>query len=167
MLLIAIISQMLRGISGVSSWRRKKGKDVLKVFMAGPYPWKERLKTHAASLNSRGITVVSEWLYEPPGKTFQELEPSEARVLANRDLENIRDCDIFVYFCGDTGGGGKDFEMGYAHYIAKEILVIGTPRNIYHFLPECVFCDNWASARELIVELSDCKLEWLDNNNNE
>jgi nucleoside 2-deoxyribosyltransferase len=152
----------MRLVIWVASLRRRKGAGV-KVYLAGPYPWKQKLRSHAASLRVRGVQVVSEWLDEPDGLSFAGIDPMEARFYAERDKGNINDCDIFVLFVGDAGGGGKDWETGYAYYIAKEIIIIGKPRNVFHYLPECLVFDTWACAARHIVDLADSNLEWLEN----
>lgn len=104
-----------------------------RIYIAGTFEDRYRLRFERARLEARGHTVVSTWLDEEGGN-YEDLTSEQAQDLANRDLAEIRDSNLFLL---DTLGvnerGGREVELGYARLICK-VFIIGPRRNLFHHL---------------------------------
>ena len=111
----------------------------MRVYLAARFEQKEELKALVPLLAEHNLRVQARWLDEKVSPTSQlsDLTPAYCAEQAEVDLEDIRACDIFVFF-GDavakTTRGGKHFEAGYASGLGKRIVVVGPPENIFHYL---------------------------------
>ena len=89
---------------------------------------------------ANNIEVRAHWLDETVSATSQlsDLTPEYCAEQAQVDLDDIKACDLFVFFADSvakTTRGGKHFEAGYASGLGKRIVVVGPPENIFHYLP--------------------------------
>lgn len=115
------------------------------------------MEAYAKELRKCGVEVTSRWLEEPHSPTSQIGDVSDElmREYAITDLEDIQAADILVFFSVDpktpTVRGGRHVEFGYALGLKKPILVVGPQENIFHFLPQVQFVNNWDSALEHLL----------------
>lgn len=103
--------------------------------------------------------VTSKWLtnQDDPVGVLEGEEANQDRALAcaKMDLEGVEDCDLFILDTFDnTGRGGKDFEMGVAHTLAREIWVVGPRINIFQRLADCHFL-GWDAVIEKLKVYDD------------
>jgi nucleoside 2-deoxyribosyltransferase len=131
----------------------------MKVYLASWFSSKNERKKQAEELNALGIGVTSRWLDEKakPDSNMNEFDAKYLRDTAIMDLNDIRNCDVFVLFTVDPNDGpchrrgGRHWETGYAYGIGKPIFVVGPKENIFHHLPFVGQVDTWEEAKEALV----------------
>ena len=112
----------------------------MQIYLAGQYKQKDELMAVAAKLRAKGFTVVARWLDEPHAASITLAEISDERLeqYAKIDLEDIDDCDEFIFFSLSpetlSVRGGRHVEFGYALAKKKYIAVIGPKENVFHYL---------------------------------
>ena len=120
--------------------------------MANQYNQKEQMKAVAEQLRAKGIEVTSTWMEEPhaPGVQLRDVKVSELVEYAYRDLLEITQADLMVFFAVDpttpTFRGGRHVEFGYALANRKPIVVVGPKENIFHYTSNVRNFDNWDDA---------------------
>ena len=133
----------------------------LKVYLAAPYQMKDVIIARAAELHACGITVTSTWLEEPhsPSTGPNELFAEKRQSYAIQDVNDVFAADILV-FQDDPSivRAGRHVEFGIAVAIGRTrpmpIFVIGSPANIFHFLPQVYFFESWETTKNRLCELA-------------
>lgn len=143
----------------------------LKVYLAGPFAWRDRLHNHARELRSLGVQVGCRWLTEPGDLTGEvdKLSPEYCATTAAMDLEDIAMCNTFILFTLSDeelenpalsrkalARGGRHAEFGYACalrllnafmaggvFTAPRMIVCGPKENIFHSFDPVKQFDNW------------------------
>jgi len=115
----------------------------MRAYLAARFEQKKEIKALVPLLEANNIRVRAHWLDEdiPPNSQLSDLTPAYCAEQAQVDLDDIKACDLFVFFADatpKTTRGGKHFEAGYASGLGKRIVVIGQPENIFHYLPGVV-----------------------------
>ena len=130
----------------------------MKVYLAGPYQWKDQIIGYANAARAVGIEITSFWLEEPHDSKIQlkDLPEEEHTAYALRDLRDIDAADALVLFAvppTDTPipRAGRHVEFGYALAQGLEIFVVGGKENIFHYLPWVKHVETWADALELLI----------------
>ena len=132
----------------------------MRVYLGGPYAWKDRISKCAEEARAAGIEITSGWLEEPhkPDTQLADLDEQTHELYANRDLEDIDRADVFVLFAvpaTDTPipRAGRHVEFGYALHARIPIYVVGNAKeNIFHHLPGRVkHVENWDAALEILI----------------
>ncbi len=139
----------------------------MKIYIAAPYAARAQARRYAAELTRMGYTVTSSWLdetHEIADGTVGaavDLDDKQINQHALDDLRDIDGSDLLVVLTesaaelvgGTATSGGRHVETGYA--IAKHgyrnIVVVGTPENVFHRLNGVVVCPTW---HEAVVELA-------------
>ena len=133
----------------------------MKVYLAGPYQHKDKIKAYATELRSGGVTVTSSWLEEPHKPTTQmhELTHEEHQAYAIQDIKDVRAAKVLVFFIDPTKiivRAGRHVEFGIALERRMPIFVIGTDReNIFHHAPGVMHFDSWEKVRDLLIAMSE------------
>jgi len=116
---------------------------MLKVCISGRYQDREELKEFAKHLEACGdYKVISSWLKEdyPPNIAMKDLTPHEMHLMAEKDIDEIQDADLMVFFSeSDTALTSRNerlVELGVALSIGMNIIVVGPPENIF------CYCDG-------------------------
>jgi nucleoside 2-deoxyribosyltransferase len=112
----------------------------MKVYLAARFEQKREIKALVPLLQENGLQVQARWLDEEISPTSQlsDLTPAYCTEQAQVDLDDIKACDIFVLFADEvakTTRGGKHVEFGVALAQGKRVIVVGSPENIFHYLP--------------------------------
>lgn len=115
----------------------------MRAYIAARFEQKTEMKSLIPLFEANNIQVRARWLDETISPTSQlsDLAPDYCAEQAQVDLDDIKACDIFVFFADSvakTTRGGKHFEAGYASGLGKRVIVIGPPENIFHYLPEVI-----------------------------
>lgn len=109
----------------------------MKVYIAAPYPVRERAATMMRVMELKGIEVTSRWLKAPDTMGDEH---------ARKDLEDVAAADVLLALnpedWGDKGTGGRHVELGYALALGKPILLVGERTNIFHHLSSIVQVDE-------------------------
>lgn len=143
------------------------------VYLAARYSRREELCGYRADLESRGLTVTSNWLDGPrqraiAGQVLGErdeaiiesggdsLESVELRrMCAQQDVQDVVAADTFVTWTelpdAKAGRGGRHVEFGMALALSRRIIVIGPVENVFHALPEVERVGSWEEALLLLM----------------
>jgi hypothetical protein len=125
----------------------------VKIFLSGRWSQREALREVRDALKPLGHEVTSRWIdKDSDDKSERErlLQPvAEQNAIDN--LEDIAKSDCVVSFTQGKGGkkGGRHVEFGVAVALNKWCVLIGTPENAFHWLPN--------------IERYDSLEEWLDS----
>ena len=134
----------------------------MKIYLAGPYQHKDKIKKCAEQLEKAGISCTSSWLDEPhkPSTQLDGLSDDLHEMYATQDLNDIEDADIFVLFTVPIGDApipraGRHVEFGYALGESMPIYVVGgVKENIFHYLSEVVHIETWDETLEVLIKKS-------------
>lgn len=134
----------------------------MKVYLGGPYQWKERIEKARAEMESAGITCTSTWLNETHNPSTQLADLSEElhTRYALRDIEDISRAGYFVLFAvpptdDPIPRAGRHVEFGYALALDLTIYVVGTTReNIFHYLPDIKHFETWDDVLAQLIKKS-------------
>ena len=125
----------------------------MKVYVAGKYEARDRLRAEAEKLKALGNEIVSTWLYgdEPVADgSWASLIGGEAAVVANRDLDEIDACQVLILDTIDESNtGGREVEYGFALGRGKVVTRVGPKRNGFHHLFEGV--ETWEELLSALV----------------
>ena len=104
-----------------------------KIYIAASYPRKKQAVLLAKKMRSEGHIIVSQWHDLDEG--YDKMMGMEDR--AERDFQNIKECDLFIEFTGDNlSHGGRHAEFGVALALGKEIKILGPREHVLHYLVE-------------------------------
>lgn len=99
-----------------------------KVYIAAKYHRRYELRALAAALRSHGVTVTSQWLDNGEEEAKERGGPSAA---AQMDLDDVDAADAIIFIGEPRGskntGGGRFFELGYAHAQGKRLIIVLGP----------------------------------------
>jgi hypothetical protein len=129
----------------------------MKVYLASRYSTKDLMNTYAQELRASGIEVTSTWLEEThgPNTQLQDVRDEELAGYAEADLRDVYRAEWLVFFSVDptipVARGGRHVEFGYALGLGRKILVVGPKENIFHYLPEIHFVNNFEEAKEFLL----------------
>lgn len=131
----------------------------MRIYMAAQYAKKLEIANYAEQAEAVGIHVRADWLEESeaPEATLDSVSDKLKSRYAQQDWWDIGACDIFVFFSEPQDNqpprGGRHVEFGMAIALGKEIVVIGEPENIFHYLPgiKIEFFGTWNSALAYLI----------------
>ena len=145
----------------------------MSVYLAARYSRRLELCEYRSDLQSRGLTVTSNWLDGPrqraiAGQVLGERDEAviEAggdspesvelrRLCAEQDTKDVMAADTFVTFTelpdAKAGRGGRHVEFGMALALGLRIVVIGPVENVFHALPEVERVGSWTEALGLLA----------------
>jgi len=146
----------------------------MNVYLASRYSRRLELCGYRDQLQRMGHTVTSRWLngshqisrdgvpINDDGEALIEstrLTPEAAALreqFALDDLEDIERADVLIAFSelprSTASRGGRHVEFGYALAINRIIWVVGTPENLFHYLPHVSVFLTFSDVIEALVE---------------
>ena len=153
----------------------------MKIYMAGFFDTRERMRPLRDQIWKLGHEVVSTWLDEVKYPETMDREIFFKK-LALRDLAEIRSADLIIMDTIDeTPRGGREVELGFAlgRFQSIEIWIVGPLRNVFHRLADLHFvnwdeCLEWLNptptikvaeydeANEVLIQEYDKRMAWLD-----
>lgn len=129
------------------------------IYLAAQYRRREELCQHRTELESVGFNVTSRWLngdHHMPDHSPSDYQFAENQRFAIEDWEDLQAADVVISFTEPmrTGPsrGGRHVEMGAALALDKICVVIGHRENVFHFLPEVAFFENWEGVIDWLKE---------------
>lgn len=138
----------------------------MKIYIAGRFDDKQRLKQSALYLESIGHTVVSSWLDE---NVKPEAIPTESfmRGIAIVDALEVNKADCFIldtqYGVGERGGRENEFgAIMLDPYVLK--VVVGPLRTVFHRLFDVHF-NTWEQLMDNFPGVADNTQECLEKCN--
>lgn len=126
----------------------------MNVYIAGTTSNQEFLRVIKQRIVLLGHPVSSTWLETAYQYTDKRCTAAHMKKDAPRDLDEIRECDLFI-MDRTRKSWGKDTEMGMALALGKPVWLVGTPKykNVFFALAERTF-PNWCSVFETLEKSS-------------
>jgi hypothetical protein len=120
-----------------------------RAYLAGRFSRRDEFRGYADRLRGWGFVVDARWLVEEHEWYGERDEAAidAARQFATDDLEDVAAADVVLVFteppnAGGRNRGGRHVEYGIALALAKDIIVIGEPENVFHNLRGILFVPN-------------------------
>lgn len=138
-----------------------------KIYVAAPVCEQMRARWVADLLKDEGAEITSSWLYAPEigyGKDSEE----RLKIMAERDLVEISNSDIFLQLSLPGSPGGMHVELGYAMAFRKRIFVVGFRQHVFHRHPDLstIFIETQADFRDAamnIVRKIVCSFHYINS----
>ncbi len=130
------------------------------IYLAGPYSSRDLLAGYRDELIRVGYKVRARWLdgaHETDLGVDVETPLADRQRWAREDLADVNECDVLVAFTSAAVGGGghsggRHVETGYALGCRnKQVILVGEPENVFHWLPQVTRVPDWYEA---LIELS-------------
>ena len=138
----------------------------MKIYIAGRFDDKLRLRLHGTQLTSFGHTIVSSWLNE----SVKPLDiPTEAflRGIAVTDVVEVKTAECFIldtaYSVGERGGRENEFGLIMDKPFVLKI-VVGPRRTCFHRLADLHF-ETWDELLRWFPTVADNTKECLEQVN--
>jgi ketosteroid isomerase-like protein len=119
---------------------------VSRAYLAGRFSRRDEFNRYAAALRDAGYVVDARWLVEDHEWYGEQDEAAieAARQFATDDLEDVARADLVFVFTepanpGGRNRGGRHVEYGIALALAKDIVIVGPPENVFHNLTGSIF----------------------------
>lgn len=96
----------------------------MKIYIAAAFPEKETVKELQILCKKRGHTLSGDWTKHKLVKPYEE-NKTLSKKYAKEDLNNVRNCDIFILLSNKEGSTGAHVELGAALALSMEK---GTPK---------------------------------------
>lgn len=120
-------------------------RPALKIYLSGPFAWRELIAHHAAELERAGYKITSRWLEQDHGtpealaiEAAVDSMPPEAAYFADLDYEDVYEADVLIAFTAPSGlgpsRGGRHVEFGLALAWGKHLIIVGPYENVFHRL---------------------------------
>jgi len=137
--------------------RRKRSTEMsdLKVYIAGRYTTKHLLRKWRDRLEALGgVKVISTWLDEEDSIMDKEDVPRhEWKSIAMKDLQEVKECDVFLLDLDGQGGGGRYVEFGTAYALSKLSATVGVCLNCLFDPLATVHHNTWPEALAWVEEI--------------
>lgn len=121
-----------------------ESKQLRRIYIAGQFESRLRLRPHADKIWNMGYEIVSSWLNEtsrPAGMT----NPEFMRKLAMKDIAEIQSGDLLIqdtFQMSYRGGAATEFGVALRAFQSKLLWVVGPYRSVFHYLADRQF-DTW------------------------
>jgi hypothetical protein len=103
----------------------------IKVYVAGKFQDRLKLREVMAELRGEGFTVTHDWTFEDEGSVTKDELPGYLRKCALLDLQGVRDAN-FVLLFGHPELKGALIEAGAALALGTPVLVIDVDKCAYN-----------------------------------
>lgn len=113
----------------------------MKVYIASKFSSRYRMRPIKFKLQKMGFTVLSDWIDNNPldetlGGDYDSIgnHPDASHEIAQRDLDQVIECDIFIVDTQDQSPtGGRECELGMALMQSTPYIYrVGPIRNVFH-----------------------------------
>jgi hypothetical protein len=122
----------------------------VKIYVAAPWKRKADARVAADTLELAGHVVTSRWI-DYHGDTD---DPEELASEAINDMEDIDEADVFLLLNLEPSEG-KAVETGIALVEGLEVIGVGQPSNVFHYLPDILWVDTLAEAIDVLAGRSN------------
>lgn len=126
----------------------------MKLYLAAKWESRDEIQKVAQALTNAGVDIVSTWHASTDERSYDEAMQDEAGMKreAFTCIGELGQSDMIVL---DTRvpskTGGRDFEAGYTMGRMKHIVLIGPPRNPFHYFAWKKF-EGWAEFATWFLE---------------
>ncbi len=112
----------------------------MKLYIAGKFSSRYRLRPIKFKLKQLGFDVLSDWIDNNPldetlGGDYDSIGnyPEASHDIADRDRLQVIACDLYIIDTLDVSQtGGRECELGMALMAGKQIYRVGPIRNVFH-----------------------------------
>lgn len=110
-------------------------------YLAAKFRYRGAVGHIALKLQAHGHTVTSRWLTRDYPGGLQENSETLQATWAREDLQDINSADHVVVFqlpCDalvSEHSAGRHIEFGYALAQGKQLMLVGGPTTVFHYLP--------------------------------
>lgn len=118
-----------------------------KIYLCGKFSKRFGFKLIRNFLHGIGCNVVSSWIDQEDGGADY---PTHRKKIAERDIEDVRRCDIMIVDSEPSTKGGMHFEAGFAYALGKKIVLIGTSDMLFSTLADVQFPGGWTEFYDFI-----------------
>ena len=135
----------------------------LKLYIASKFSTRYRLRPIKFKLQQLGFDVLSDWIDNNPldetlGGDYDSIgnHPDASHDIAERDIEQVEDCSIFIIDTQDISStGGREAELGMA-LIARTpyIFRVGPIRNVFHAHKSIRVYKSWEELLPVLADLA-------------
>jgi nucleoside 2-deoxyribosyltransferase len=136
----------------------------MKIYLASRYSRKAEMLQNREELQALGFEVVSSWLDEEH-TCFEDASDRDRASFGNRDIEDVRRCDVLVCFTPGGRNGGLFCELGAALVLSKPCIIVGPKSNVfcYHDIAQQseVWTSSWINQLLMIRSLKNFPYEFL------
>lgn len=131
----------------------------IKVYLAGPWSYKEQMKVIKKVFEDAGFNVVSRWIdlhVEKPDEAqggWAEANEAIMKREAVNDIEDVKDAAVLVLLNIQPRGQestGKAVETGLAIAWNKPVILVGDKTNVFHYLDSVFQVDGITQAIDTI-----------------
>jgi nucleoside 2-deoxyribosyltransferase len=112
----------------------------MKIYIAACFGQQAEVREKADQLTQAKHVCTSSWRYLKPlgdgGSDAGGVKFASAYLQrALQDLRDLEASDLLVLLAGQVSTtGGKHFEVGYAVASGKQVVIIGSPENVFHWM---------------------------------
>jgi hypothetical protein len=85
----------------------------MKIYVAAKFEEKERVKHVYSLLKNVGYTITHEWIHNKSSRPYA-LDPSFTAQCASRDIDGVRQADVFILLSHQMPSIGASAELGAA-----------------------------------------------------
>lgn len=131
---------------------------MLKIYLAGQFESRKRLRPYAHAMWDMGIEVVSTWLDEV-SKPAHMSEAEFMRKLGEKDRAEINAADILIqdtFKMSERGGASTEFGLALGAYQKKSVWVVGPQRSVFHFMADRHF-NTWKDCLAHLRKLQNAR----------
>lgn len=135
-----------------------------KVYLSAPFSQREYLVSEVVPwLRQHGYEVTSHWLKETNEHGFElaqaivdknvnDEQASEMNAMAQRDLQDIIDAEIFIRFALPFKHmtGSRYVEFGYGCALSPRLLLVGPAENLFDFLDGVERYSTWEDTKKAL-----------------
>lgn len=117
----------------------------MKIYVAGTFSSREKLRPIRDTIWGLGHQVVSSWLDEVAKPAFMTGAEFQKK-LAMKDMCEVSSADLIIQDC-ELISGGKNFELGFAVHRFQNALVwtVGEKNNVFQHISDAHF-GTWAGC---------------------
>ena len=119
----------------------------MKIYIAGQFESRKRLRPVAHAMWEMDIQVVSSWLDET-SKPAHMGNAEFMRKLGEKDRSEIQSADILIqdtFKMSSRGGASTEFGLALQGYQTKSCWVVGPQRSVFHFMADKHF-KSWKAC---------------------
>lgn len=126
----------------------------VKIYIAAPFPLKNRAINLMRDLTAQGFEITSRWLFK---ETKMSDSVEENKGFATTDLEDVVKSHIFLLLNPpewiNAGTGGRHTELGFSFAIGKPIYILGVRSNVFHSLDGIEVFDTYHEVLDALNKL--------------
>jgi hypothetical protein len=119
-----------------------------KIYIAGSWTSRERLRLQAIDIEELGHHIVSSWLIREE-KEQENLTAANKVEYSNQDLDELTEANLMILDTQNGQSPGKENEFGFALCLARDIWIVGPELSMFHSLANRRF-KSWGEVKKAL-----------------